>query len=672
MGEALRIREVQPSIPDSWITVDEVAHLMQTSSRTVRRRLAEFATRTVPRDGSGGERFEIAVGSLPPDAISRWEARTRLEAQRPQDAQGEVFQAYERADQRTRRHFDRWSQVLLATQEIQGRRSLEEWCAKWSAIHPENPVTVQSLYRVRAQVADQGMIGLLLRDTKLARSTVSDDAFQAFCDAFLNENKISLADAHLVALGASQRQAREEGREFDPESFPSQWAFQRRLEKEFSPAVIAFKRDGEKKFFDRWGYYIERDYSDLISGRIWVGDSRVLDLLVQAPGFASPVRPWVTLYMCMKSYVPMGWHVHVDSPSAENTMRAIRHGILRMGKPEWLYLDNGREHRNKEVTGLSRGKVVNYDHQHTGSIAAILGIQVHLAEAHRSRAKVIERQFLDCKKTFDRFWVTFKGGNAVEKPNRLKEILKRSSQVPDFEHVKEELGHFYESVFPHRACNGKTHKGHTRAQVLESDFAIHGPLPKVSADTASLLVSKMARGRIGRRGFHLAALGATWWAEEWMPQAKGREVVLRYDPDDLRTARVYEATATGHGPLLGLAFLEEAAGAKVHHDDPIGRALVAEGNRIHKGEIKLLKKILPQADADDLARIRQDYAAGVGAKPLTVQASNQTSLTIHDSDSAQIRREARIGRAEITDLIPTPPPTNARELIWFEGQAAAG
>ncbi|HOX52705.1 MAG TPA: Mu transposase C-terminal domain-containing protein, partial [Fibrobacteria bacterium] len=613
MGEALRIREEASSIlDDAWVSVDEAAQLMRTSSRTIRRRLAEFAARTVPRSGSGGDRHEIAVGSLPPEAITRWEARQRLEAQRPQDAQGEVFQAYERADQRTRRHFDRWSQVLLATQEIKGRRSLEEWCAKWSAVNPENPVTVQSLYRVRAQVAEHGMLGLLLRDTKLARSTVADDAFQAFCDAYLNEGKLSLADAHLAALGASQRLARDSGQPFDPESFPSQWAFQRRLEKEFSPAVIAFKRDGEKKFFDRWGYYIERDYSDLIAGRIWVGDSRVLDLLVQAPGFASPVRPWVTLYICMKSYYPMGWHVHLDSPSAENTMRAIRHGILRMGKPEWLYLDNGREHRNREVTGLVRGKVVNYDHQDTGSIAAVLGIQVHLAEAHRSRAKPIERQFLDCKKTFDRFWTTFKGGNAVEKPNRLKEVLHRSSQVPTFEQVREELNHFYEATFPHRVCNGKTHRGRTRAQVLEADFAQHGPLPQVSADTASLLVSKMARGRIGRRGFHLASLGVTWWAEEWMPEAKGREVVLRYDPDDLRAARVYEATATGHGSLLGVAYLEEAVGAKVSHDDPIGRAQMANKNRAHKGEIKLLRKLVPQADADDLARIRKDYALGVG------------------------------------------------------------
>lgn len=671
MGEALRIREIE-SLPESWVTVEEVAHLMQTSTRTIRRKLSEFATRAVPRDGSGGERFEIAVGSLPPEAISRWEARLHMEAQRPQDAQGEVLQAYERADQRTRRHFDRWSQVLLATQEIQGRRALEDWCAKWSAIHPENPVTVQSLYRVRAQVADQGMIGLLLRDTKLTRTTVPDDAFQAFCDAFLNEGKISLADAHLVALGASQRMAREQGIAFDADSFPSQWAFQRRLEKEFSPAVIAFKRDGEKKFFDRWGYYIERDYSNLISGRIWVGDSRVLDILVQAPGFPNPVRPWVTLYICMKSYVPMGWHIHIDSPSAENTMRAIRHGILRMGKPEWMYLDNGREHRNNEVTGLSRGKVVNYDLQHTGSVAALLGIQIHLAEAHRSRAKVIERQFKECKNSFDRFWSTFKGGNAVEKPNRLKEILKRSSQVPTFEQVKEELGHFYESTFPRRACNGRTHKGRTRAEVLEQDFAIHGPLPQVSADTAAMLVSKMARGRIGRRGFYLASLDATWWADDWMPAYKGRDVVLRYDPDDLRTARVYEATSTGHGPLIGTASLYEAVGAKVSHDDPIGRALVAEGNRIHKGEIKLLKRLVPQADADTLARIRQDLAIGVGSRPMDLESGNQTSLTIHDTDSAQIRRDSRIGRADLSGLIPTTPPTKGRELIWFEGQAAAG
>ncbi len=668
MGEALRSMPLE-SFPEAWVSTDVAADLLGVSSRTMLRCLGQYQTRIVPREGRGGERYEVLVGSLPVEAIARWEARQHIERERPADAGGDLLQAYQRASQRARRHFDRWNQVLLACEGIQGRKALAAWCESWNRSHPDNQIALQSLYRMRAQVAEQGLVGLLLRDSKLPESSVRDDWFEAFHQAYLNENKLSVAAAHMVALGAARRMAEAKGEELDPEAFPSESAFRRRLEKEFSPAVIAFKREGEKRYFDRYGYYIERDYSDLVSGRIWVGDSRVLDVLVHLEGAAAPVRPWVTLFICMKSHVPMGWHIHTSSPSAENTMRALRHGILRMGKPEWWYLDNGREYRNNEVTGMSRGHVVNYDLQHTGSVAAMLGIQVHFAEVHRSRAKVIERQFKEMKNLFDRFWATFKGGNAIEKPNRLKEILQRQSQIPSFEEVREELSSWYAETIPHVKSQGKTHQGRTRWQVLQADYAIHGALPSVSTDTAAMLVTKLARGRIGRRGVHVASLQAVWYAA-WMDPIKGREVVLRYDPDDLRLAWCYEATETGHGPILGTCDLFEQAGAMVRADDALGLAQVREGNRIHKNEIKVLRSIAPQATAADLARMRDDLRRGVGARALEIEQANTVTLTPHDTAAARIRREARIGRAEIP-FEPIQPQQPTRELRWHDDQIAA-
>lgn len=667
MGDALRSSALE-SLPEAWVSTEMAAELLEVTSRTVQRYLGQYQTRIVPREGRGGERYEVLVGSLPSDAIARWEARQKLERDRPADAGGEVLQAYQRASQRARRHFDRWSQALLATENIHGRRALEAWCEEWNRTHSDHPIALQSLYRIRSQVAQEGLVGLLLRDNKLPESSVRDDWFEAFHKAYLNENKLSVSAAHTVALGAARRLAEAAGEPFQIDAFPSHSAFRRRLEKEFSPALIAFKREGEKKYFDRYGYYIERDYSDLVSGRIWVGDSRVLDVLVHIEGTAAPVRPWVTLFICMKSYVPMGWHIHHTSPSAENTMRALRHGILRMGKPEWWYLDNGREYRNNEVTGMSRGHVVNLDLQHTGSVAAMMGIQVHFAEVHRSRAKPIERQFLEMKNLFDRFWPTFKGGSAVEKPNRLKEILQRSSQIPTFDEVSSELSSWYAETIPHVKSQGKTHQGRSRWQVLQEDYAIHGALPAVSADTAAMLVTKLARGRIGRRGVYIADLKAVWYAA-WMDSEKGREVVLRYDPDDLRLAWCYEATATGHGPILGTCDLYEQAGAMVRADDAMGLAQVREGNRIHKNEIKVLRSIAPQATAADLARMRDDLRRGVESRPLEIEQTNAVVLTPHDTAAARIRRTSRIGRAEIPFEPVQPQPT--RELLWHDDQIAA-
>jgi len=650
-----------------WISISEASVLLDQPERTVRAQVGRYASRLGEKSGAGGVRHEILLSSLPLEAIARWDARRKIAPVVPLHETDLVMQAYESADQRRRRYFDRWSQVLLATESITGRKALEAWVERWNADHSDHPVSVQSLYRVRAMVREHGRLSLLLREVESPKSSVRDEWFAVFCRAYLHENRISASDARKMALGDALRS----GEIVEDATFPSVGSFMRRLRSEYSPSVIAFARDGEKKYFDKHGYYVARDYSDLVSGRIWVGDSRVLDVLVHVEGMANPVRPWVTAFICMKSYVPMGWYVHYDSPSAANTMRALRHGLERSGKPDWWYLDNGREYKNTEVTGVKRGHVVNFDTQHAGSVAAVLGIKVHFAEAKRSRAKVIERQFLEMKCHFDKFWSTYKGGTSIEKPNRLKEVLKRPSQIPSFEEISREMDRFLTETFPSTACDGQIHKGRTRAAVLLSDYAIHGPLPRISKDTASMLVSKMSRGRIGRRGFHLASLDATWWAE-WMSVRKGDEVVLRYDPDDLMTAKCYEAASeNGYGPLIGTCDLVEKAGAMVRPEDAYGHALVAEQNRIFKHEIKAMKEKLPQADAEGMADLRESYRAGVGAAPLEIPLGNTTVLTDHDIAVSQIRREAQAGRTDLTGLAPDEHPQQRKDWIWVDDQVSA-
>lgn len=666
MGAAQPYIALPESDEDVWLSIADAASVLDQPERTVRAQLGKYVARHSEKVGAGGVRHEVLLTSLPLGAIARWEARRSIIPYVPPHESDLVAQAYERADQRTRKYFDRWSQALLATEGITGRKALESWADSWNREHPECDISVQSLYRIRALVREHGRIGLLMRESGCRESSVRDEWYTTFCRAYLHENRISANDARLASLGEAITQGTANG---DVE-FPSVGSFLRRLRAEYAPAVISFARDGEKRYFDRHGFYVERDYSSLVSGRIWVGDSRVLDVLVSMEGSTRPVRPWITAFICMKSYVPMGWYIHTSAPSAENTMRSLRHGLERSGKPDWWYLDNGREYKNTEVTGVKRGHVVNFDTQHTGSVAALLGINVHFAEAKRSRAKVIERQFLEMKLHFDKWWSTYKGGSTAEKPNRLKEVLKHPSQIPTFEEFRHDLNQWMSETFPSMVCNGKIHRGKTRAAVLLSDYTMHGPLPRISSDTASMLVTKLARLRVGRRGVTLAALKCTWWGE-WMPLWKDREVVLRYDPDDLTTAKCYEATEHGSGPLISVCQLIEAAGAMVSADDAYGLSVVGEQNRIHKREIKAMKEALPQADKGEMESLRQSYRVGVGAQALEIPHGNTTIVTEHDRAIAQVRRDDRSGRADLASLVPKAKPTKKTDWIWVDDQVAA-
>ena len=59
-----------------------------------------------------------------------------------------------------------------------------------------------------------------------------------------------------------------------------------------------------------------------------------------------------------------------------------------------------------------------------------LGIKMTNAIVRNARAKLVERRFEDFKNYVSRLFPTYTGGNVVEKPNRLKYVLKQGDHVP--------------------------------------------------------------------------------------------------------------------------------------------------------------------------------------------------------------------------------------------------
>lgn len=664
------------SIPgDTWISTQEAARLLNCSERSIRRKLGSFQTRAVAgaRGGRGGERYEILLESLPASALQRWGAEQALRAASPAEAEPAtssasrnadeaeaVARAYERADHRTRRYYDRWSAILLATEGIRGRRALQAAVDHWNTSHsPEHAISLQSLYRVRQRVEDHGRASLLLREDRRHKSTVTDEWFGWFREAYLHQGCVSAPDARRVALGRAKAagQAAED-------TFPSVDAFMRRLRNETPESLLLFARKGEKHFADRMGYAIERDYSDLRAGSVWVADTRTWDVFVRIEGQATPATCWITLFLDMKSYVPLGWHIHTTAPSTDNTLRAIRHGIERVGLPEEVYVDNGREYRSRDFSGQSRGHQICPETQYAESLAARLGFKMHFAQVKNARAKVIERQFLDVKNHFDRFWTSFKGGNVVEKPERLKTVLK-AGDLPTIEEFREAANHFLAEVLPQIACHGKHHQGRTRAEILEAELA-ERPLRHLSAEATSWLVTRTAQGRVRHGGFRLAELDCWFWAE-WMPVWKGKEITLRYDPDDLRVAWGYKPT----GELIGECELRTAVAALVSGDDAIGKAQLRAQLAVTKHEKRLLRELAPQPGSESLSAMRHAYAAGVGARPLNLIQAGSLQVTRHDHDAAALRREKAAGRSDILSLVPQEPQAAPpRELRWSADLAA--
>jgi len=625
-----------------WVGTAEVAELLEISERHVRNRLALWEYRW--REDHGHKVLEINVRSLPKEACDRYVLRTLpdLEEVRaePGDDVETAFRAYEHANGRAKRNYDKWTLILSKCDGITGTRELERFAEAWNSGHPDMRTSVQSIYRQRSLVADCGRIALV-NYHEVMGSTVKDAWFEDFKQAYLTANKLSVFSARMIAQGM----AIERGEIRRGDEFPSKSAFTRRLNSEISPDVIYFAREGKKKYYDNKGYHLDRDYSDLKAGEVWVGDTRPWDVFARVDGQEKPATCYVTLFIDFRTYLPMGWSLHYSAPGTENTLRALRNGIEKYGMPDAIYVDNGREYRNKDFSGQSRGHKIIEDEQYAESLASRLGLKMHFAIVRNARAKIIERNFLVMKNGFDRLFNSFKGGTVTEKPEPLKGVL-RSGDFVTWAEFRELADTYLREVFPGVPCHGKNHAGKSRSELWNELIAEREPMRRVSRETLAMLTSRTVKGRVGSTGFRIAALECVFWAE-WMPVWKGREITLRYDPEDLRTAWAYAEDTK----LIGECALQSAVGAMVKDDDAIGKAQVAEGVARKRHEEKLLREIVPgmnKAQAEDYIRAMRNV---VGPQEIAVPQGG-TVITRHDTDAAELKSESRIGNPGIIELIP--------------------
>lgn len=641
----------------TWLTIAEAASLLGCSERSVRRNITKYRTRQVPTKCGGASEYayEVCLDSLPDVAQLAWRTSgiTQILTESPnqpttssREDLEDINHAYQLADKRTKSHFDKWSLILQKSAGVTGRKALGAWVEEWNRTQPEHLATsAASIYRVRDRIAKDGRISILLDAAQVvARSTVTDEWFEWFYSLYMDQSKLSVSQVRQMVRG---RAIKEGGKPIADADFPSTHAFLRRLKREVAPTITTFHRLGKKKWNDAHGVSILRDYSDVPAGSCWITDAHTWDVFVKVPNKENPVTVYITLFIDMRTTLPMGWHVHTSSPSADNTLRAMRHGIDRFGLPDHVYADNGRENRNRDFSGITRGTQINFDEQATESLAARLGFQMHFAKPYNAQAKPIERQFAAYKNHFSRLFKAFKGGNTVEKPERLKAVVKSMKDIPDLTEFRAFVDDFLLNVWPAEISHGALLQGKSRAQAWNQLIQEREPMLRVSKETSSMLVTRTIKGSIRNNGIYLSALQCWYWAN-WMPVHKGRDITLRYDPEDLTQAWVYDSSLK----LLGECRLREAVGALVAEGDTVGKDRLAAGIAERNKEIKSLLETAPKMTRREAGQMLDDLKHAYG--PVEIHTGDgPIQLTDHDHDAAQLKREAGIGKADFSIFAKT-------------------
>ncbi|MGN1119929.1 MAG: Mu transposase C-terminal domain-containing protein, partial [Oscillospiraceae bacterium] len=327
-----------------------------------------------------------------------------------------------------------------------------------------------------------------------------------------------------------------------PESvpdIPSERTFRRRAD-EVPLAVKMYMREGDKAFADKCLPWIERLYDDLHANDVWIADNHTFDFFT-AGADGKQRRLYLTAFTDAKSGVMVGWNLNY-SPSSDSTLLALRHGILRCGVPKSIYVDNGSEFLVSDIGGRGHRRRKNWNKEELPpNILSFLGIEMHNAIVRNAKAKPIERTFCTFKNQFSRAIPTFCGGTILERLESLKYKIKHGI-IPEEQQIRMALDAYIDGVYNVAEYGGKErrYKGKRRIDVWNEDIR-NVTFRTCDAENLSMLMKRVSKPQaVSRNGVYINYAGEKLWyrgAETVLHI--GEKVYIRYDPADIRKARIY-------------------------------------------------------------------------------------------------------------------------------------
>lgn len=409
-------------------------------------------------------------------------------------------------------------------------------CAKTD---PEHEFSIDTLYRRWKSIKQNDLDGLIDKrgKWKKGKSDIQPETWDAFLYFYLQEAQHPMMKCYEYMKLLL--------REDHPDlvaDLPSYTTFTRRVKSDIPEAVEVLGREGQKAFRDRCAPYIRRTYESMASNEWWIADNHTFDVITQGDN-GQRHRLHLTAFFDARSGIFTGCYVTLN-PSSQATLIALRKGILKYGIPENIYVDNGSEFLTFDIGGRGHRKRKPKDGQERFEPPPVferLGIKMTNALVRNAKAKIIERRFRDVKDHLSRLFDTYTGGNVLEKPERLKGVLK-NGEIPldsTFTEAVEELLDWY---FNQQPYGGEViaDRGKPRQQVYNENLYTKRV---AGAEDLSLMLMRSARPqKVTRRGVHLDIAGQRldYWNDDMLMNLLGKQVYFRYDPDDLSEVRVYD------------------------------------------------------------------------------------------------------------------------------------
>jgi hypothetical protein len=407
-------------------TVRELSEILGRNKSSIKFRCSERYYASAYKSQEG---WLIPLSALPDhERLVCCRSITTSEKPELSDAEADSI-LYGNAPEWARRRADKYLNILKACEGLSGSE-LAQWLDSWNREHPEIKTSYARILDARKKYSVEGISGLLARyGNRAGKSEINKIYLDEFKKLWMIEGAPSLRSCWLRVIGMAKRM----DQEIDASSFPSPIAFKRRLDREIPLQAQYLARFGKKAWNKKFSSYIYRDYSGIRAGQCWVADHAQIDVAVMLPG-GRPVFPWVSSFVDFKSSKWLGWLVHAEPPNSDHIFQSFFYGALRYGLCSEVYLDNGKDFRCLDFAGGRKHIRISVEEKRTTSMLGLLGITPHFALPYNAQAKIIERTFLKNKELFSKHMTGYRGGNVIERPEKLADEIKNSAimKIEDF------------------------------------------------------------------------------------------------------------------------------------------------------------------------------------------------------------------------------------------------
>ena len=398
-------------------------------------------------------------------------------------------------------------------------------------------ITVSSnmLYRKMSYYENNDLEGLIDKrgGHNKGKSNIPDVIWNGFLNYYLDDRKMPFSEVYRNTIFWAN--------EYYPDmvdSIPSEMSFRRKYKNDMLHAVEVYKRDGLKALMDKCIPYVDRLYDDMKANDIWIVDNHTLDIQTKADDADTIHRLSITAFMDAKSGIITGLNI-TDNPSMNSTIFALRNGILKFGKPRAILADNGSEFLTYDFAGRGvRKQNVNNVIDEYKTILGRLKIDFHTAKVKNAKAKNIERFFLDFKNHISKSFSTYTGGNITERPESLKMQIKKGN-IPTDSRIRDVV--MIENMNSYGGKDKAKYKNLSKIDVFNISIqeTVQTIIPKDDLDLYLMRAKKLQK--VGRNGVYVNIAGEKLWYnhdEYW--KYLGKMVMVRYDPTDLSTVRIYD------------------------------------------------------------------------------------------------------------------------------------